>query len=323
VSSTPMFTAGTSIVLGRRAMARLFRATTYDSSTASFSVVFGSELPETIRVVLAIAAILQTFILARYIVSPYNLSMRKLVLTPIKEREMFFANNVKVTAFECVGIALALIQSSIGFLYVGYGFGVDYDLASWLWICSLITLCLVVTQSVIWVLFTWLIWGGGNTRGLLVTSAVCHSLYASTAAMGLVVGFLPAGAISMLPLLTAFLVGLVFVIPNLLYNAMMVVLFAVANVVKSTDNHFRWCLVHVLVQLLSFGLFSWGWAQYIAWPLVSAWNVRFGSDQEPMVAYVFLTLAVVAVMWLIFGEARHLFDQYVTGFNEVTRKKGN
>ncbi len=319
LATTPMFVVSedNTIVLGRRALARLFRTWTYDSSTATFYMTFNDDLPEVVRIALSIMIGIQSFILVSYIVSPFNLSMRDLLTTTTSERPQKFEMSRTVVIIEGVGMTISLIQATLAYLYVGDGFGVDFDLSVSLQIFCIIALVIIVIQCVLWILFSILLWPKREviTRGHLVTSAFYHAIYASTAVLGITVAYLPAGVISMVPLIISTILCVSLSLTCLLYNVLMVGFFACYKFVREpSDYHFKWTIGGALIQFAIIGVLGFAWAYYMMIPVVNAWNVRFDRTETSESAYIFLGLVAVGVELLILGEARDHFARHVSRF---------
>jgi hypothetical protein len=321
LTTTPKFvvTENTdSLVLGRHTLTQLFRTWTYDSSTASFTVVFNDqELSEVIRATLALTSLLQALLLANYVMSPFNLSIRNVMLTPVPQRRTIFETSTSIVIREAMALILATIQAIVGLLYVGDGFGVDYDLAYWLYTFDAVALGIILWQFVMWIFFVALTWKRTDlTRGRLVTDTYRHALHASAVGLGIMVAYTPSGVISMIPLLTSNLIGIGLVIPCLFYNVVMVIMFAAFELADWSDRYFRWTLLSALFSLGILGVISYMWAAYIMIPVIGAWNIRFGVDEEPLLAYMFVAVAFIAVLWLVLGEAQAIFRRYVTIFED-------
>lgn len=163
------------IKLGRRTLNRLFGEMVYDSSEAAFYVIFSEEQPLAVKWVLAVLAGVQAFLVARFLVSPYNLSLTTNLALTLRARmpvdDLTYSslternarrdhvralwqtqnrNEVVDMLFCTLSTGIALAGLILGYLYTGTGAGMDTDLATLLQTYSVFGLALGCAQIGVW-----------------------------------------------------------------------------------------------------------------------------------------------------------------------------
>ncbi len=331
LGTTPLFVADASadnstVVLGRRALLRLFRQLTYDSAENVWIATATLPLPDATRALLTVIMVVLAWLLVRFYVSTLNVRLGTLLGPPATYRP---ALDKRQLVFVVLSGMVGMMGALFGYLYAGGGEGVDPALGALLGNAALGALILAGVQFGLLLVLLLVVFGtlrvreilmhgasmpdgGGRAPPLVLSPAAASAaplldlmvatLHSSSAAFGLAGTLVPVAGVSLVGLFMLALVVCAMLLPILFYNVLVLLVLLLG---KRASPFY---LPLWLTQAAIVGLGAVGAQWWVLEPMLSAANASYDSATVQTAAA--MTLATLGVLVaFVFAADCHAYVQ--------------